>query len=76
MGFRAITVLTIHTHTMCSFSLQAGRSKRLRAMVPLEPGETVLAKVLVAKPKAKWAVAVSDDGQGRLFVLQVCCVLL
>ncbi|CAM9211625.1 unnamed protein product, partial [Ectocarpus sp. 12 AP-2014] len=57
--------------TMDTDLVKAGRSKRLRAMVPLEPGETVPAKVLVAKPSAKWAVAVSEDGQGRLFVLQV-----
>ncbi|CAM9504306.1 unnamed protein product, partial [Ectocarpus fasciculatus] len=57
--------------TMDTDLVKAGRSKRLRAMVALEPGETVSAKVLLAKPDAKWAVAVSDDGQGRLFVLQV-----
>ncbi|CAN0287276.1 unnamed protein product, partial [Ectocarpus sp. 8 AP-2014] len=55
--------------TMDTDLVKAARSKRLRAMVPLEPGETIPAKVLVAKPNAKWAVAVSDDGQGRLFVL-------
>jgi len=38
-------------------------------MVPLEPGETISAKVVLAKPGAKWAVAASEDG--RLFVVQV-----
>lgn len=48
---------------------QAGRSKRQKAMSPLEPGETISARVLMARPSAKWAVAGSEDG--RLFVLQV-----
>lgn len=38
-------------------------------MVALEPGETITAKVVLAKPNAKWAVAASNDG--RLFVVQV-----
>lgn len=48
---------------------QAGRSKRRRAMVPFEPGESVSAKVVLAKPDAKWAVASTTDG--RLLVVQV-----
>lgn len=40
-------------------------------MVPLDPGETISVKVLLAKPDAKWAVAASKDG--RLFVVQVRC---
>eukprot|EP00903_Cladosiphon_okamuranus_P010099 g9564.t2 len=55
--------------TMDTELVKAGRSKRLRAMVALEPGETVSAKVVLAKPAAKWAVAASKDG--RLFVMQV-----
>lgn len=38
-------------------------------MVALEPGETISAKMVLAKPAAKWAVAASKDG--RLFVVQV-----
>lgn len=56
---------------------QAGRSKRRRAMVPFEAGESVSAKVVLAKPDAKWAVASTEDG--RLLVVQVCmnrCLLL
>lgn len=53
--------------------VQAGRSKRQRAMAlaPLEPGDSISAKVVLAKPDSKWAVATSTDGQGRLFVVQV-----
>lgn len=40
-------------------------------MAPLEPGETISAKVVLAKPDAKWAVAASQDKDGRLFVVQV-----
>lgn len=38
-------------------------------MVPFEAGETVSAKVVLAKPDAKWAVASTTDG--RLLVVQV-----
>lgn len=48
---------------------QAGRSKRRRAMVPFEAGDSVAAKVVLAKPDAKWAVASTADG--RLLVVQV-----
>lgn len=51
------------------FLRQAGRSKRQRAMVALEPGDTISANVVLAKPEAKWAVAASKDG--RLLVVQV-----
>lgn len=48
--------------------LQAGRSKRRRAMAPLDVGESVSAKVVLAKPDAKFAVV---EQEGRLFLLQV-----
>lgn len=38
-------------------------------MVPLEPGEVVSARIILAKPDSRWAVASSKDG--RLFVVQV-----
>lgn len=38
-------------------------------MLPLQPGDPVRVKVVLAKPNEKWAVAASAEG--RLFVLQV-----
>ena len=38
-------------------------------MVPFEAGESVSAKVVLAKPDANWAVASTTDG--RLLVVQV-----
>lgn len=43
-------------------------------MVPFEAGESVSAKVVLAKPDAKWAVASTTDG--RLLVVQVNLTLL
>lgn len=54
---------------ICFCFEQAGRSKRRRAMVPFEAGESISAKVVLAKPDAKWAVASTTDG--RLLVVQV-----
>lgn len=48
---------------------QAGRSKHRKAVVSLDPGESVSAKVVLAKPDSQWAVAASNGGQ--LFLVQV-----
>ena len=54
----------------CSSLLsQAGRKKRRKAMAPLQPGDSVPVKVVLAKPTDKWAVVASPEG--RLFPLQV-----
>lgn len=43
-------------------------------MLPLDPGQAVSLKVVLAKPDAKWAVAASADG--RLFPVQVTAPVL